>query len=149
MTNASKCLLGLTLALFCNTIYAQQTVTKAAVFTNYPTTITVSENDIAVAFNSKVLHQITINFSNQLIFAGTVISIQNDYDNMQTILVKADNNPYTILQITRNTTTDKLVNYSGMIINNYASDGYNLQNKNGVYTLQKFETQKILEPCSQ
>jgi hypothetical protein len=90
---------------------------------------------------------ISINLSSNFKFAGTVISNQQKYDNLQTIMIRSSENSQSVFQISKITNKDNSISYAGLIINQDAADGYVIKNNNGIYSLQKFESGKILQPC--
>jgi hypothetical protein len=116
-------------------------------FGAYPETISLSKTLIADALSYNTGTSVSINLSSTFIFAGTVISNQQKYDNLQTIMIRSSENNLSVFQISKITNKDNSISYAGLIINQDASDGYVIKNNNGIYSLQKFESSKILEPC--
>jgi hypothetical protein len=120
---------------------------KPTLFGAYPETISLSKTLIADALSYNTGTSVSINLSSTFIFAGTVISNQQKYDNLQTIMIRSSENNLSVFQISKITNKDNSISYAGLIINQDASDGYVIKNNNGIYSLQKFESSKILEPC--
>jgi hypothetical protein len=63
------------------------------------------------------------------------------------LMIRSSENSHSIFQLSKITNNDKSISYTGRIINSDAADGYVIKNNDGIYSLQKFETDKILEPC--
>jgi hypothetical protein len=121
--------------------------TKPTLFSAYPETISLSKTLITDAFSYDTGTSVSINLSSSFKFAGTVISNQQKYDNLQTIMIRSSENNQSVFQISKITNKDNSISYAGLIINQDAADGYVIKNNNGIYSLQKFESGKILEPC--
>jgi hypothetical protein len=62
-------------------------------------------------------------------------------------MIRSSENNLSVFQISKITNKDNSISYAGLIINQDAADGYVIKNNNGIYSLQKFESGKILEPC--
>ncbi len=129
------------------TSFAQTSDTKQKLYAEYPETISLSKTIITDAFTYNTGTAVSLSLSSNFKFAGTVISNQQKYDNLQTIMIRSSDNNESIFQISKITNKDKSISYAGLIINNNAADGYIIKNNNGIYSLQKFESGKILEPC--
>jgi hypothetical protein len=121
--------------------------TKQKLFVEYPETISLSEPIITEALSYNKGATVSISLSSNFTFAGTVISNQQKYENLQTIMIRSIENNASIFQISKITNKDNSITYAGLIINKDAADGYVIKNNNGIYSLQKFETDKILESC--
>jgi hypothetical protein len=121
--------------------------TKPTLFDAYPATISLSKTLITDAFSYNAGTSVSINISSNFKFAGTVISNQQKYDNLQTIMIRSSENSQSIFQISKITNKDNSISYAGLIINQDAADGYVIKNNDGIYSLQKFESGKILQPC--
>ena len=126
---------------------AQNATTKQKLFEAYPETISLSKIIITEAFSYNTGTSVSINLAFNFKFAGTVISNQKKYDNLQTIMIRSTENNQSVFQISKITNKDNSISYAGLIINQDAADGYVIKNNNGIYSLQKFESSKILEPC--
>jgi hypothetical protein len=144
MKTPKKIMLIVLCSILTATSFAQ---TKQKLFAEYPEKISLSKTIITDAFSYNTGTAVSISLSSNFKFAGTVVSNQQKYDNLQTIMIRSSENYESIFQISKITNKDKSVSYSGLIINNNAADGYIIKNNNGIYSLQKFESDKILEPC--
>jgi hypothetical protein len=140
----NKSMLVLLCTILSATSFAQS---KQKLFAAYPETISLSKTIITEAFSYNKGTSVSINLANNFHFAGTVISNQQTYDNLQIIMIRSSENNHSIFQISKMTNTDKSISYAGRIINSDAADGYVIRNNEGIYSLQKFETDRVLEPC--
>ncbi len=137
-----------TLIVLCTILAATSFAqTKPTLFAAYPETISLSKTIITDAFSYNEGTSVAINLSSNFKFSGTVISNQQKYDNLQTIIIRSSENNKSVFQISKMTNKDNSISYAGLIINQDAADGYVIKNNNGIYSLQKFESDKILEPC--
>jgi hypothetical protein len=133
---------------FCTaTSFSQINNTKPALFDAYPQSINLDNTILLDASTKTTGSQVSYSFANNFQFSGTVISNQRKYDNLQIIVIRSSENNHTFLQISKITNTDLSIAYTGRILNEDAADGYAIENDNGLYSLQKFETNKILSPC--
>lgn len=130
------------------TSFAQNTAKKQQLFAAYPETVSLSKIIITEAFTYTTGTSVSINLSPNFTFAGTVISNKQKYDNLQTIIIRSSQNNKSVFQISKITNKDNTISYTGLIINQDAADGYLIKNNNDIYSLQKFESGKILEPCN-
>ncbi|MEQ1553721.1 MAG: hypothetical protein ABL929_06065 [Ferruginibacter sp.] len=128
--------------------YAQNTNTKPYLFAALPTTIAIDNSILSNAINYSINELVTLQLSPTFRFTGIVISNQQKYHNLQTVMIRAEDNNKTIFQISKITNNDLTVSYVGRIINSDVADGFVVKNINGDYALQKFETNNILEPCN-
>ncbi len=144
MKTPKKIMLIVLCSIFTATSFAQ---TKQKLYAEYPETISLSKTIITDAFSYNTGTAVSISLSSNFKFAGTVISNQQKYENLQTIMIRSTENNESIFEISKITNKDKSISYAGLIINNDAADGYIIKNNNGIYSLQKFESGKILEPC--
>jgi hypothetical protein len=144
MKTPKKIMLIVLCSILTATSFAQ---TKQKLYAEYPETISLSKTIITDAFSHNTGTAFSISLSSNFKFSGTVISNQQKYDNLQMIMIRSSENNESIFQISKITNKDKSISYAGLIINNNAADGYIIKNNNGIYSLQKFESGKILEPC--
>jgi len=120
-----------------------------AVFSNQAESISLSESTLSNAMLFAKGQQASIQFANDFIFPGEVISNEQVYHNLQTIIVRSAAFNNALLQISRQTNEDKSVSYVAHIFGNQSKDGFQLKRSaNGNYTLQKFETAVILQDCN-
>lgn len=144
----SKLLLCLLLTLISAVSFAQKTDSRQKVFAAYPESVSLDRSLMNNAFTNKKDAAVSLQFSNDFVFKGTVVSNEQRYNNMQTLIVRSSENGNSLLQLTKITNDDKTISYAGRILNNSAADGYEIKNREGNYFLQKIQTQRILEPCN-
>lgn len=147
-----KLLNAITLFVLCTiftaTGFAQNATAKQKIFAAYPENISLNKIFITDAFSYNTGASVSVDLPGNFHFAGTVISNLQKYHNLQTIMIRSSENNHSIFQISKITNNDKSTTYTGCIINNDAADGYIIKNSNGIYSLNKFESDKILEHCN-
>jgi hypothetical protein len=122
---------------------------KPRVFNEYPDQIQLSSTTLRSALVSKKDENITIALGSTLVVRGKVISNEQKYQNLQSIMVRLEGFNNALLSISQITNEDKTISYTGRILNQGNSDGYEIKMDGaGNYRLQKFETSRILPDCS-
>ena len=118
-------------------------------FDGYPAVMPLSTSLLQKTFNAKQGQQVTVDFSNNFHFTGTVLNNQRKYDNLQTVMIKSTSFGNSIFTLSEVINPDKTISYKGRIINPDAFDGYEIKkDAKDNYSFAKFETNKILQPCS-
>ncbi len=135
------------LSLIATASFAQSTQAKQKIFDAFPQTINVANTLLSNATNYTKGSIVTLDLLTGFQFTGTVFYNEKKYDNLQTIMIRSTENPKSVFEISKITKKDNSIAYVGRIMNNDAADGYEIKNNNGSYSLQKFETQKIIEEC--
>ena len=126
--------------------FAQINDVRPNLYADRPQSINVDKNIFTSVLDVAEGNEVSVPLSSDFIFTGKVIGNFTKYNDLHTVMVRSNENETSILQITA-IKNDNTVSYSGRIINSKAADGYEIKNNNGVYSLQKFETIKILDPC--
>ncbi len=147
MKNYSKFLLAVMCAVFTTTSYAQQIDTRQKLYATLPETINVDKELFTSVLEAPIGKEVSLQFSNGFNFTGTVLSNFTKYGNMHTVMVRSNENTPVVFQVT-GVQTEKGISYSGRIISSTSADGFEIKNDNGTYSLQKFETLKVLDPCN-
>ena len=147
MKKHSKILLVVMCAVFTTTAFAQQIDTRQKLYATLPETINVDKELFTSVLEAPVGKEVSLQFSNGFIFNGTVLSNFTKYGNMHSVMVRSNENTPVVFQVT-GVQTDNGISYSGRIISSNAADGFEIKNDNGAYSLQKFETLKVLDPCN-
>ena len=125
-------------------------VSKQAIFDNYPNTIDCAVSTFINAFNLTEGQHITLTFSDDFKFSGTVTSNIVKYSNLQSMTIQSDQSDKTIFHLSKQIKDDFSQNYVGRIMNPTASDGYQIKRDiSGNYKFVKVETEKILQECFQ
>ena len=144
-------LTGLLFTLFTVSANSQSsTGSKPKIFAAFPATISCSELELSKAFSTAVDQTVSLSFSNNLLFNGTVTGNTVKYSNLQSVTIKLPEFDNLIFSISKITNDDKTVTYVGRIINKKYADGYELKkDASNNYQFIKFETDKIIPECSQ
>jgi len=151
MLSVKRSMLLLMLCLTTAAVHAQQPqAVPIAAFINFSNTIPVSETTLSGAMQLSKGQDVAVGLSQEFNFPGTVISNENVYHNLQTIIIKSSIYNNSLLQISKQINEDKSISYVGRIFNPGGADGYGLsKTADGAYQLQKFETAIILQDCHQ
>ena len=146
MKKYSKTLLAVLLSVASVAGYSQVKDARPKLYAARPQSINIDKNIFASVLDVTEGKEVSVPLSGDFTFTGKVIGNFTKYNNMHTVMVRSNENLTTILQITA-VQNDNSISFTGRIINSNAADGYEIKNNNGIYTLQKFETLKILDPC--
>lgn len=146
MKKYSKTLLAVLLSTASIAGYSQVNDVRPKLYASLPQSINIDQTKFENALSSAEGKEITLQLSPEFTFTGTVMSNFTKYNNLHTVMVRSNENATSILQITL-VQNDNNSSYVGRIINSNAADGFEIKNNNGVYSLQKFETLKLLDPC--
>lgn len=146
MKKYSKTLLAVLLSIASIAGYSQVKDVRPKLYASLPQLINIDQTKFENVLTAPEGKEISLQLSPELTFRGTVISNFSKYNKLHTVMVRSNENATSILQITH-IKNDNGFSYSGRIINSNAADGYEIKNNNGIYSLQKFETLKLLDPC--
>ncbi|MEP6711944.1 MAG: hypothetical protein ABJA37_06000 [Ferruginibacter sp.] len=150
MNTLSKPLLILMLCLTTAVGYSQQKAdTRPKLFASLPENIKVNDAVLKNAFTFFAGQDASIVLANNFIFSGTVITNEVKYSNLQNIIIRSASLNNSLLSISKIINADNSISYTGRIINNKAFDGFEIKRgEDGQYSLEKFETGRILQDCS-
>jgi hypothetical protein len=141
--------LSLLLSFIVTTGFCQNTNPKPKQFNNYPETINCSEQELSKVFTATPGQSISLSFSNNFTFAGTITSNLAKYANLQSAVIVSPNYSNTVFGISKITNADGSVSYVGRIINKNYFDGFELKkNASGNYQLKKIETDRVIPDCA-
>src|SRR5690606_38182209 len=146
MNQLSKGLLGLMLCLTTAISYAQQADPNPYKFSKLPEESIISHTTLAAAFDYVTGEKASIRFSDQFSFEGVVINNEQKYDNLQSIIIRSEDN--VMLSISKQTEKGKRVSFTGRIIGNAIVDGFSIQRSADAYILKKFSKENILQDCT-
>ena len=146
MKNHSKVLLAVLLSVSSLAGIAQKVDTRPNLYATRPQSINIDKNIFTPILDAAVGQEVSFVISPDFTFKGIVLSNFSKYNQLHTVMVRSNENASSILQITH-IQSDNNVSYTGRILNDNAADGYEIKNNNGAYSLQKFETLRILDPC--
>jgi hypothetical protein len=121
---------------------------KPKQFNNFPSTINCTESELSKVFNATPGQAISLSFSDNFTFSGTVKSNLAKYTNLRSAAIVSPDYSNTIFNVSKITNKDGSISYVGHIINRDFFDGYELRkNVAGNYQLTKIETGRIMEDC--
>jgi hypothetical protein len=144
----SKMLLSTLLTLISVACFAQKIDPRQKLFAAYPETVSLDRSLMSNAFTYKKDAVVTFQFSSAFTFKGTVISSEKRYDNLEIMIIRSAEDNNSLFQLSKITNEDKSISFSGRILNSASADGYVIKNTSGSYSLQKIQSQRILEPCN-
>lgn len=140
--------LSLFLSLIIMTGFGQ--ATKPKQFSNYPDIINCSEQELSKVFTVSAGQTISLSFSNNFTFSGTVKSNISKYANLQSAVIESPDFSNTIFNVSKIIKTDGSISYVGHIINKSFFDGFELKkNATGNYQLKKIESDRMIQDCVQ
>ncbi len=126
-----------------------QSGTKPKQFSNFPDVINCTESELGKVFTSLTGQSISLSFSDNFSFAGSVTSNIVKYSNLQSANIKSPVFNNSLFNISKRINEDNSITYVGLIINRDYFDGYELRkNANGNYQLIKIETDKVIQVCN-
>ena len=142
--------LSVLLSFIMTTGFSQNNNPKPKQFSNFPETIDCSEQELSQVFNAAPGQNISLAFSNNFTFAGSVTSNLVKYANLQSAVIVSPDYNNTIFSVSKITNGDGSVSYIGRIINKNYFDGFELKkNTSGIYQLKKIETDRVIQDCMQ
>jgi len=122
---------------------------KKSLFTEFPGSIEISKNTLKNTLISKPGQLVSIPFNEKFIFTGKVVSNEMKYADLQTMIIKSEQYPNTLFQLSKILNKDNSVAYVGRIMNNEALEVYEIKSYLADnYSLQKIDLDKILQDCS-
>jgi hypothetical protein len=142
--------LSLLLTSMVMTGFCQSGSIKPKQFSNFPATINCGEQELAKVFNTIPGQTISLSFSDNFTFSGTVTSNLVKYSNLQSAVIVSPDYYNTIFHVSKITNEDGSVSYVGTIINKNYFDGFELKkNVSGNYQLKKTEADQVIQDCVQ
>ena len=122
---------------------------KKSLFTEFPGSIEISKNTLTNTLVSTPGQLVSIPFNEKFIFTGKVLSNEMKYADLQTMVIKSEEFPNTLFQLSKILNKDNSISYVGRIMNNEALEVYEIKNYLADnYRLQKIDLDKILQDCS-
>lgn len=121
---------------------------KPKQFSNFPEVINCSEQEISKVFTASAGQTISLSFSDNFTFSGTVKSNISKYANLQSAVIVSPDFSNTIFNVSKIINTDGSISYVGHIINKSFFDGFDLKkNAAGIYQLKKNESDRVIQDC--
>lgn len=122
---------------------------KPKQFSSFPEIINCSEQELSKIFTTSPGQSISLAFSNNFTFAGTVTSNLAKYANLQSAVIVSPDYSNTVFGVSKITNADGSLSYVGRIININYFDGFELKkNTSGNYQLKKVETDRVIPDCA-
>lgn len=127
-----------------------QSSPKPKQFDNFPETINCSEQELSKVFTTAPGQLISLSFSDNFTFSGSVKNNIAKYANLQTAVVVSPAYSNTIFSISKITNVSGSISYIGRMVNKNYFDGFELKkNTSGNYQLVKMETDRVIQDCAQ
>lgn len=150
MKSYATCALSLMLSMISMSGFSQNNAAKPKQFNNFPGVINCSESELSKIFNTASGQAVSISFSENFTFSGSVTSNIVKYANLQTAVIVSPGYSNTIFSVSKITNKDNSISFIGRIINKNYFDGFELkQNVAGDYQLVKMETDRVIPDCRQ
>jgi hypothetical protein len=143
---------ALTLCLLFSLVtgFCQTNSQKPKQFSNFPSTINCTEQELSKIFAASPGQTISLSFSNNFTFTGTVKSNLSKYANLQSAVIVSPDYSNTIFNVSKIIKADGSISYVGHIINKSFFDGFDLKkNPVGIYQLTKTESDRVIQDCVQ
>ena len=140
---------ALLLFLSFNVITGYGQTGKPKQFSNFPAIITCSEQELSKVFTATPGQSISLSFSDNFTFSGTIKSNLVKYANLQSAIIVSPDYSNTIFHVSKILNTDGSISYVGTIINKNFFDGFELKKSTtGIYQLNKTETDRVIQDCA-
>ncbi|MEP7237951.1 MAG: hypothetical protein ABI685_08805 [Ferruginibacter sp.] len=141
--------LSLFLSFIVMTGFCQTNTQKPKQFSSFPSTISCSEQELAKVFTASPGQNISLSFSDNFTFSGTVKSNLAKYANLQSAVIVSPDYSNTIFNVSKVINADGSISYVGHIINKSFFDGFELKKStSGSYQLKKTETDRVIQDCA-
>jgi len=133
------------------TSIAQQSRTaKPTLFSNFPSTINCTEDQLNQLFSFTQGQNIKLSLPGNLVLEGPVKNKISKYGKIETMTVQLPSFGNILFAVTRTNDENRNIVYTAHLFNSKYADGYQLkQNGKNIYQFEKIEMEKILPACSQ
>lgn len=130
--------------------FSQADNLKPKQFSSFPAVINCSEQELSKVFTTSPGQNISIAFSDNFTFSGTVKTNLVKYANLQSAVIVSPGYSNTIFNVSKIVKSDGSIAYVGHIINKNFFDGFDLKkNAAGIYQLKKIENDRVIQDCVQ
>lgn len=130
------------------TFYVNAQQSRPKLFDRFPNQLDVSTQLFEETMNARAGREVTVDLGSNFRFTGTVISNEQRYANLQTVLIKSALFEDAIFSLSRIIVNNQ-IRYTGRILQPNAYDGYLIKsNPSGQYQLVKITTESVLQDCS-
>ena len=136
----------LILLISANTLSAQtDNVQRKPMFKKIGERVPAAITELEKAFEAKAGADVSFKFYN-LAFSGTIISSVRKFENLYSVVIESKSLNNALLSLSKRINDDKSITYVGRILNQNASDGYELiKNADGTYTFHKILTEELIQ----
>ena len=125
---------------------AQRTDFRPKLFNGVENKINYPKAELEKVFTKTKGSTYKISLPGNFNFTGTIVSSVQRYDNLKSFLIKSDVLNGAMFSISRRINEDNTISYTGRIINEKYSDGYELiVDAKGNYSLNKIDMNELLQ----
>lgn len=143
-TFTKACILFLLLFISYNS-KAQRPTIRPKLFNNVENKISFPKSELEKIFTRNKGNQYNISLPGNFNFIGTVVSSVQRYNNLKSFLIKSDVLNGAMFAVSKRINDDNTVTYTGRIVNEKYSDGYELKaDASGNYSLNKINMDELL-----
>ena len=131
-------------------IAQQHRTTKPALFSNFPSTISCTADQLNNLFLTTQGQNFKLSLPGNFVLQGSVKSRISKYGKMETINVQLPAFDNILFSVTKSTDENNTVFYTAHLFNNKYADGYQLKKSgNNMYQFEKIVVEKMLPACNQ
>ncbi len=131
-------------------IAQQKRTTKPTLFSNFPSSITCTEDQLSNLFSIAQGQNIKLSLPGNLVLEGPVKNKFSKYGKMETITVQLPSFGNMLFSVTKSSDENNSPLYTAHLFNNNYADGYQLKrNGKNIYQFEKIEMENLLPACSQ
>ncbi len=125
---------------------AQNTALRPKLFNGVENKISYPKAELAKVFTKSKGSKYQISLPGNFKFAGTVVSSVQRYDNLKSFLIKSEILNGAMFVVSERIGEDGSINYTGRIINEKYSDGFELKaDAAGNYSLNKINMDELIQ----
>ena len=131
-------------------IAQQKRTSKPTLFSNYPTTIICTEDQLSSLFTINQGQVIKLSLPGNLVLEGPVKNKISKYGKIETMTVQLPSFGNMLFAVTKSKDENNNAFYSAHLFNSKYADGYQLKrNGKNIYQFEKIEMEKMLPACNQ
>ena len=131
-------------------IAQQSRTTKPTLFSNYPSTIICTENQLSDLFAVTQGQNIKLSLPGNLVLEGRVENKISKYGKMETLTVQLPSFGNLLFSVTKSNDENDQPVYTAHLFSNKYGDGYQLKRTGkNIYQFEKIEMEKMLPACNQ
>jgi hypothetical protein len=131
-------------------IAQQRRIIKPTLFSNYPSTIICTEDQLNKLFSINQGEKLKLNLPGNLVLEGTVKNRIIKYGKIETMTVLLPSFGNILFSVTKSSDENNNPFYTAHLFSNKYADGYQLKrNGKNIYQFEKIEMEKMLPACNQ